>query len=201
MFIFNRKKFFEAYRAQFGTLTQSLVDALEFLLGQFEKDARFGTTSVDRRQLAYCLATFKLETAHTMLPIDEFGSNARFERLYGTGTRLGRRLGNTQPGDGPRFHGRGYVQLTGRANYANAARLTGKPLTDNPALVKDSAVAYEIAINGMIHGTFTGRRLNQFINANKTDFVNARKIINGLDHAPMIAGVARHFSEILFAAI
>lgn len=201
MFKFNRKRFFDAYRGQFGTLTQSLVDALEFLLGQIEQDTRFGTTDIDRRQLAYCLATFKHETAHTMLPIDEFGGDDRFNRLFGPGTPRGISLGNTRPGDGARFHGRGYVQLTGRMNYENAARLTGQPLTANPELAKDPATAYEIAIHGMINGTFTRRRLDQFINNSRTDFVNARRIINGLDQAQAIANLARQFSEILFAAL
>ncbi|HJX89868.1 MAG TPA: hypothetical protein VJ372_05190 [Pyrinomonadaceae bacterium] len=71
MFKFDRKKFFEAYRSRFGPLTQNLVDALEFILAQIENDARFGETETDRRQLAYCLGTFKWETAHTLRPIDE----------------------------------------------------------------------------------------------------------------------------------
>lgn len=201
MFKFNRKKIFDAYRLQFGPLTQSLVDALEFLLAQIEQDTRFGTTDVDRREIAYCLATFKHETAQTMQTIDEFGSNERFNRLFGPQTAVGKRLGNTQPSDGARFHGRGYVQLTGRANYKAMAAITGQPLTTNPKLAKNPETAYQIAIHGMINGSFTGRRLNQFINNNKTDFENARRIINGTDKAQMIANIARRFSEILFAAI
>lgn len=200
MFTFNRKKFFDAYRLRFGALTQDLVNALEFLLGQFEHDTRFGTTDVDRRQIAYCLATFKHETAHTMMPIDEIGSDERFNRIYGPQTTVGKRLGNTQAGDGALFHGRGYVQLTGRANYTKMATLIGQPLVTNPALVKDPAIAYEIAIRGMIGGLFTGKKLSQFINDNKTDFENARRIINGTDKAADIADLARRFSEILHSA-
>jgi len=81
MFVFNRKKFFDGYRNRFGPLTPELIEALEFLLKQIENDSRFGTTEVDRRQLAYALATFKWETAHTFRPIDEIGSAARFNRL------------------------------------------------------------------------------------------------------------------------
>jgi hypothetical protein len=201
MFKFDRKKFFDAYRARFGSLTQGLVDALEFLLGQIEQDARFAGTDVDRRQLAYCLATFKWETAHTMEPIDEFGSEARFNRLYGPQTRVGKRLGNTQPGDGARFHGRGYVQLTGRSNYKKGEDLTGQPLTTNPALAKDPAIAYEIAIHGMKNGWFTGKKLSQFINDQKSDFENARRIINGTDKALKIADIAHRFSETLQASM
>ena len=201
MFKFNRKKFFDAYRKRFGALTQNLVDALEFLLGQIEQDTRFGKTADDRRQLAYCLATFKWETAHTFKPIDEFGSDDRFNRLYGPQTAVGKRLGNTQPGDGARFHGRGYVQLTGRSNYKRAGDLTGQPLTTNPDLAKDPMLAYQIAIQGMKDGWFTGKKLSQFFKNGAADYENARKIINGLDKAHIIADIARRFNEVLLAAI
>lgn len=201
MFKFDHKKFFDAYRTRFGSLTQNLVDALEFLLGQIEQDARFKGTDVDRRQLAYCLATFKWETAHTMQPIDEFGGDTYFNNRYGPQTAVGKRLGNTQQGDGARFHGRGYVQLTGRSNYKKAESLTGQPLTSNPALAKDPAIAYEIAIHGMINGWFTGKKLSQYINDKSTDFENARRIINGTDKATKIADIARRFSEALQSSI
>ena len=202
MFTFNRKKFFDAYRTRFGALTQNLVDAFEFLLAQIEQDARFGKTDTDRRQIAYCLATFKWETAHTLEPIDEFGDDARFNRLYGPQTRVGKRLGNTQAGDGARFHGRGFVQLTGRANYSKAENLTGQPLLNNPPLAKDPMLAYQIAIQGMKDGWFTGKKLSQFVkNGQPPDYENARTIINGHDKAGEIAEIARKFSEILRAAI
>lgn len=54
----------------------------------------------------------------------------------------GRRdLGNSQPGDGRRFLGRGCIHLTGRANYARAARETGLPLLDQPELLEQPAHA------------------------------------------------------------
>lgn len=201
MFKINRKKFFDGYRARFGSLTQGLVDALEFLLGEIEKDNRFAGTDTDRRQFAYCLATFKWETAHTMMPIDEFGSNDRFNKLYGPQTAVGKRLGNTEPGDGARFHGRGYVQLTGRSNYRRAGKFTEQPLETKPELVKDQTLAYQIAIQGMKEGWFTGKKLSDFINNNKTDFENARRIINGKDKAQVIADLARRFNEVLLESI
>jgi hypothetical protein len=182
-------------------LTQDLVEALEFLLGQIEKDPRFPGSDNDRRQLAYCLATFKWETAHTMRPIDEHGGDGYFNKRYGPQTKVGKMLGNTQDGDGARFHGRGYVQLTGRRNYAKAKALTGVDLLNDPDQAKDSAVAYEIATQGMIDGWFTGRKLSQFIKDGESpDYENARTIINGHDKAANIADIARRFSEVLLAA-
>lgn len=197
MFSFNHKKFFDGFRTRFGPLTQELVEALEFLLSQIEKDDRFGITETDRRQIAYCLGTFKWETAHTMRPIDEIGSAARFNKMYGPQTKVGKILGNTQDGDGALFHGRGYVQLTGRRNYAKAKKLTGVDLLTNPDAAKEPALAYQIAVQGMIDGWFTGKKLSDFIKEGVADFENARTIINGHDKAAMIADIARRFSEVL----
>ncbi|MFN6963216.1 MAG: hypothetical protein ACK4S4_05545 [Pyrinomonadaceae bacterium] len=200
-FSFDRKKFFDGYRATFGPLTQPLVDALEYLLGRVEADDRFGNTDTDRRKLAYCLATFKWETAHTFEPIDERGGDAYFNKRYGPHTRVGKMLGNTQPGDGARFHGRGYVQLTGRRNYAKARALTGVDLITEPDRSKDRDLAYRIAVQGMIDGWFTGRRLEQYFKPDGTaDFEGARAIINGSDQASRIADIGRRFSEILLSS-
>lgn len=202
MFTFDRKKFFEAFRPRFGALTQDLVEAIEFLLGKIEADARFGETDTDRRQIAYCLATFKWETAHTLRPIDEHGSDAYFNGRYGPQTKVGKMLGNTEAGDGARFHGRGFVQLTGRANYVRAKKLTGEDLLANADRAKSPELAYQIAIQGMKDGWFTGAKLRQFIkDGAPPDYENARTIINGHDKATVIADYARQFSEILMAAI
>ena len=202
MFTFDRKKFFDGYRVRFGPLTQSLVDAVEVLLSQIEQDSRFAGTETDRRQLAYCLATFKWETAHTMEPLDEHGSSSYFNTRYGPQTKVGKVLGNTQPGDGARFHGRGYVQITGRRNYSKAKALTGIDLLSEPDRAKNPELAYKIAIQGMIDGWFTGKKLSQFIkDGQPPDYENARTIINGHDKALIIADLARRFNEVLLAAM
>lgn len=202
MFKFDRKKFFDAYRLRFGALTQDLVDALELLLGQIERDDRFGISDNDRRQIAYCLATFKWETAHTMKPIDEMGSDAYFNKRYGADTRVGKMLGNTLDGDGARFHGRGYVQLTGRRNYTKAGTLTGVDLAAHPDRAKNPELAYRIAVEGMKQGWFTGKKLEHFFKESKPpDYENARTIINGHDKAQLIADIARRFNEVLMGAI
>lgn len=198
MFKFNRKKFFDAYRVRFGPLTEPLVGALEYLLGKIETDKRFGTTDTDRRQISYCLATFKWETAHTLEPIDERGGDAYFNKRYGPTTKVGKMLGNTKQGDGALFHGRGYVQLTGRANYTKAKKLTGVDVLDQPARTKDRDLAYQIAIQGMIDGWFTSRKLGQYFKADgAANYEGARAIINGSDQATRIADIGRRFAEIL----
>jgi putative chitinase len=202
MFTFNHKNFFEGYRNRFGPLTQDLVDAIEFLLSQIEQDKRFAGTETDRRQLAYCLATFKWETAHTMKPIDEHGGPKYFNSRYGPQTKVGKMLGNTKPGDGALFHGRGYVQLTGRRNYGKAKTLTGVDLLSEPDRAKDPGLAYQIAIQGMKDGWFTTKKLGQFIKDGQLpDYENARTIINGHDKAQNIADIARRFDEVLLASV
>ena len=44
-------------------------------------------------------------------------------------------LGNTQPGDGVKFKGRGYIQLTGRANYDKFSKFVNEDCVSNPDLV------------------------------------------------------------------
>jgi hypothetical protein len=53
----------------------------------------------------------------------------------------------------------------------------------------------------MRRGLFTGVKLATFINAEKCDYVNARKIINGLDKAELIAGYAEKIEAILRAGV
>lgn len=55
-------------------------------------------------------------------------------------------LGNVRPGDGERYHGRGFIQLTGRDNYRMASKALGIDLLNNPDLAKDPATAAKIAV-------------------------------------------------------
>jgi predicted chitinase len=68
------------------------------------------------------------------------------ELLYGYNTSKGKGLGNTQPGDGAAFIGRGYIQLTGRGNYAKYAKLSGYDIVNNPQLMNDPKVAAEVCV-------------------------------------------------------
>lgn len=67
-----------------------------------------------------------------------------WEAVYGYKTAKGKELGNTEPGDGSKYRGRGFNQLTGRDNYAQIGNEIGKDLVNNPDLVNDISVASEV---------------------------------------------------------
>lgn len=193
----DRAKFFAGYRAEFGKLRQSQVDGLQILLAALETDPYV----TDIRHAAYMLATVKHECADTWAPIVERGTPAYFDK-YDAGTRLGQRLGNTQRGDGLRFRGRGYVQITGRDNYARIGKALGMGygLTTDPDAALDPVIAYRIMSGGMRNGLFTGRKLSFYIIADRCDYTNARRVINGVDCAEKIAGYAVKLEAVLRAA-
>lgn len=189
----NRDRFFPAARAGAfgGKLTQQQVDGLNALLDAWEK-----RTNPDLRQLAYCLATAKHETAHTMQPISEYGGTAYLFGMYdieGHRPSKARELGNLTPGDGVRYAGRGYVQLTGRNNYKRMGELLGLPLEAEPDLALEPENAAAIMFAGMERGSFTGRKLSDYFSATRCDWVGARWIINGTDRASEIGDIGRAF--------
>lgn len=153
---------------------------------------------------AYAMATAWHETAFTMQPIKEHGGEAYFTRLYdikGERPEVAKRLGNVWPGDGARFCGRGYVQLTGRRNYDKAASMLGVDLIADPDLAMRPDLAAAILRLGMSRGWFTGRGFKDYLPpvATEAQFVQARRIINGSDKAEAIARYAAIFQGALLA--
>lgn len=153
---------------------------------------------------AYALATAVVETAGTMQPIKEIGGGAYFRRMYdieGERPAKAKELGNLTPGDGARYCGRGYTQLTGRSNYAKAEAALGVPLVADPDLALTPEIAAKIMRRGMQEGWFTGKSLSTYLPAiaDIHQFANARRIINGTDRAVEIAGYALEFQSALKA--
>jgi hypothetical protein len=190
----NRKFFFDEVRWKLfgGKLSRSQIDGLGAILDVWEKDH----PKKDDRWLAYALATAYHETGFTMRPIHEWGGAKYFFDMYdkdGKRPKVAARLGNTQKGDGVKFHGRGYVQLTGRSNYTKAGKLVGDDLVNNPDHALDHNIAGKILFTGMETGLFTGKKFGDYFNKTKEDWYNARRIINALDKAPQIAEYGKKF--------
>jgi putative chitinase len=198
-----------------GRLSQGQVDGMEAILNFWEHPPVQPTgefkVNWDIRSigwLAYMFATTFHETAYTMQPIDEYGSDEYFSQLYCNREDLGNGPAyGGEPGDGPKFHGRGFVQLTGRLNYKKVTPIVhgfypGSPdFTQDPAAVKKPEYAAVIMFYGMFNGIFTGLALKNFIGdpakGQMVDYFHAREIINGLDRAGRIEGYAKDFAQAL----
>ena len=155
---------------------------------------------------AYALATAWHETAHTMQPVKEYGGASYFFRMYdpqGQRPRLARTNGNVHPGDGVKFCGRGYVQLTWRANYKRAGEKLGYPLESQPDLAMRPDIAAAIMRRGMEEGWFTGKAFVDYLPkigpAGRGQFSAARRIINSMDKSLTIADYAVGFQKALIA--
>ena len=174
----DRAAFFAAVRKDFGRLRQAQVDGFNILL-----DAWGGA---DPRFIAYALATAWHETATTMQPIEEIGR--------GKGKKYG------VPVNGRAYFGRGFVQLTWEFNYRTATEKLGVDFVSHPERVMEPKHAAAIMVRGMSEGWFTGRKLADYFSATRDDPRQARKIINGLDRAELVATYARTFEKILRSA-
>lgn len=136
-----------------------------------------------RNQCAYVLATAYWETARTMEPVVE---------AYWLTEAWRREHLRYYP-----WYGRGFVQLTWEPNYRRAAKEIGVPMDKDPALALVPEHAVKVAVSGMRLGWFTGKKLSDYITLSKSDFVNARRIINGKDKAGEIAALAKGYDALL----
>jgi len=186
-------EFWKIVRQMFGgQLTPKQVDGIETIL------AASSGHPISHR--AYMLATARHETADTMQPITEYGGRKYFDK-YDTG-KLAKALGNTpdKDGDGYLYRGRGYVQITGRANYDKAGDKLGIDLIGNPDAALNPTVAARILVRGCSEGWFTGKRLSDYIPSGKPDaYQQARRVVNGTDRADLIAAYAAMFETALVA--
>ncbi len=193
----NRKFFFDTVRLSLfgGSLKQKQVEGLTGLLDYWEAHH----AAKDDRWLAYALATVHHEVDRRMQPIKEYGSKRYFFRMYdirGDRPHVARDLGNLAEGDGALFHGRGFVQLTGRANYAYWQQRMNRDLTssyERANRVLELETATIILFEGMIDGTFTGRKFADYFEGVRQDWEGARAIINGRDKKRLIATYAKSY--------
>ena len=115
--------------------------------------------------VAYTFATINAETS-SFEPIPEWASGREYEGRTD--------LGNTEPGDGVRFKGRGFIQLTGRSNYENMSAVLGIDLVSNPDLALDADVAARILAVWL--DAHKGRIMRAI---DRGDLASARAVVNG----------------------
>ena len=91
--------------------------------------------------------TNRLRIAHFLGQTCEESAGYRTTEEFASGKEYEGRadLGNTQKGDGPRYKGRGLLQLTGRANYVDYGKALGVDLVNNPTLAAQPALSLKIA--------------------------------------------------------
>ena len=192
---YDRKFFYDNVRANLfnGTLTQSQVDGMNYLLEVWEWAFEANNPNDGTMWLAYALATFFHETAQTMQPIEEYGR--------GSGKSYGQPAGPYNQ----KYYGRGHVQLTWEANYKNGQQYIkdryNKDANIYPDASKmlDSETSALVSYDGMVYGWFTGVGLPKYLSKSKgiEDPVNARRIVNGTDCAQQIAGYYWKFKAAL----
>jgi putative chitinase len=180
-----------------GCLTDSQREGLEVKLRAF---VQYGIRDV--RWCAYMLATSFHETGGRLQPIKEWGAG------------MGKPYGKKRKQDGTEYRhpdkiyfGRGDVQLTWYENYERMGKILNLPLLEHPELALERDISAQILIEGMTRGIsgrgdFTGLSLEDFFNARRNDPTQARRIVNGMDRAALIAGYHRKFVEALqYAAV
>jgi putative chitinase len=163
---------------------------MDRLLGFLEQDK--GVSDV--RWAAYMLATVKEECADTWQPIEERGKRQGYP--YGNPVPVAGSDGRTYVNT---YYGRGYPQLTGEDLYRKMSQdlNLGDQLLIHPERALDPTTSYNALSFGMRKGAFTGVGLGDFINGSQCDYINARKIVNGLDNADLIARYASTLENLL----
>ena len=111
-------------------------------------------------------ATIATETGN-FKPREEHGPLEYFSRYEGN-----RMLGNTEPGDGYRFRGRGFIQLTGRSNYEIFGRLLGVDLLNHPDWACSPTTAAQV-----LAAYFRRRGVDKA--ASVQDWTHVRQKVNG----------------------
>ncbi|MEL6228907.1 MAG: DUF4231 domain-containing protein [Cyanobacteria bacterium J06627_3] len=123
----------------------------------------------DNSVLIGLLATIRIETGG-FKPVHEWGGESYWKRYEERAD-----LGNVHPGDGIKYHGRGYIQLTGRANYSTYGKKLGVDLEENPDLAMDPEISAQV-----LACYFKERGVDQAARAG--DWRKVRKLVNGGYH-------------------
>lgn len=135
------------------------------------------TSTVSPLVMAGAMATVRVEVGKNFKPIMEYASGQAYENRAD--------LGNTSPGDGVRYKGRGYIQLTGKSNYAIYGQKLGLDLISSPGLALDVKVGAKILAQ-----YFKDRGVMEACIAK--DWLRVRKLVNGVNRT---TGLPNGWSE------
>ena len=186
-------RFINLYKRQYSTDKNTI--ALQKLVQTIMNDPFI----TDFRWVAYMLATVKRECASTWKPIEEYGKGR------------GRSYDMVVPVVDPKanitknnvYYGRGYVQITWEENYRKLGQAIGigDDLRIYPEKALNHEYAYKIMSVGMRKGLFSNASLPQFLSGDTSNYLGARRIINGTDHNQEIATFAIAYEQLLKASV
>lgn len=194
----NRAFFFNQVRACLfdGSLKPMQVEGLTAILDMWEGDM----PDEDDRWLAYMLGTVHHETGRAMQAVRETFASTDDKAivLLDKAFKAGKLPWVSKPywqkdNAGRSWLGRGLVQLTHKANYERMSTEIGVDLVADPTLAMDLQTAVAIMVKGMTKGRFTNRKLGDYFSSTKEDWRHARRVINGLERADLVASYAKSY--------
>lgn len=133
----------------------------------------FGSHGIsDVYNLAGICATVAVETGCTFKPVEERGDASYFIKNYWSNAYTRKQLGNKSPLDAINYHGRGYIQITGRYNYQTAGDALNVSLLFQPQLACQPGTAAKI-----LKWFWTTRKLDRLCGSIGEDTQPAQKLI------------------------
>lgn len=189
----DRTVFFDSVRRALGSLNQKQVEGLNRILDYAERRSTY------IKFLASILAQCKVETRDFQPVRETFAETdaqaiSRLETAWATGKLPWVKTPYWRPdADGEAWFGRGLIQVTHKANYLKFG-------IKNP----DDALQWDVALlvmfDGMEKGMFTGVKLGDYLSLTKSDYLNARRVVNSLDRAAEVEHLSLTFERALQAS-
>lgn len=185
-------QFFAALRSSMfppiAGIPQTVVDSCNTVCAAFDSFSGHDHCTDD---LAYILATVRRECGPTAMDL----------AIREIGLGRGKAYGVAAGPYGKVYYGRGPCQTTWLANYQKEKLRLGYDFVQDPDKLLDPHTGAVAMIDGMYGGIYTGKSLRSYITPGKVtthaDFVQCRRIINGLDHADAVADDAVLFQTAL----
>lgn len=181
-------------------LTMDLSPSQQAGVSEILKEA----SGLPKPYVAYLLATAYHETGRTFQPVREtFAKDDDTAiNILENSFQKGRMPWVTRPywrkdSQGKSWLGRGFVQLTHKANYLKASKELRVDLLSDPDKAMDPSIAAKILVKGSLGGWFTRKKLSDYLDQDPPDYYNARRIINSVESAQRVARYAKMFEDAL----